>query len=339
MTTRCWLIPALSGALALCGGLWTTTIAAETDRAPVVVGTGDLTRFVRALENAGPKDAEAQLAAEYLGKASPGLAIFAPENFSDARTLLARAAATKAYHAHLRKLAPEFARAADALALAAGKFRALYPALPATEIDLVMGGLTDLGARQTSADGSLVLAIAADFFGRTPDAPVEELRPEITRKLRPPADIPAFGIRALALSAQADSDRRAGITTTPGLLEFALIEGQAEFFAEYLTGILPDKVRFAELAPLEPVYWEAFVAGASGKDFTGWAKPSRRNGLPPPGAEEVLDLARLYGYRLAAAFFASAADKSAAATSLITLRNTQEILLQTGYDPQLLRLK
>ncbi len=302
------------------------------------VETGDLLRFVRALETAGPRDAEARLASEYLGKASPGLAAFAPDRISDARTLLARAAATKAYHAHLRKLTPEFERAGTALAAAAEKFRALFPALPAAEIDIVMGGLTDWGARSTASDGSFILAIAADFFGRTPDAPLAELVPDIAQKLRPPGDLPAFGIRALALSAQADSDRGAGLTNAPGLLEFALIEGQAEFFAEHLTGRLPDAARFAELAPLEPIHWEAFVAAADGTDFTGWARTGRRTSRPPSAAD-ALDLARLYGYRLAAAFFAGAVDKSSAATSLIMLRDARAVLSQANYDPELLRLK
>lgn len=325
--------------LALCAALFSSAAAAEGPLAPITVGTGDLTRFVRALESAGPNDAEARLAAEYLGKASPGLAAFLPDRIVDARTLLARATATKAWHAHLRKLTPEFEREAGALAAAAEKLRALYPALPRTEIHLVMGGLTDAGARRVLADGSVILAIAADFFGRTPDAPVQDLVPAIVEKLRPPADLPAFGIRALALSAQAESDRRAELTTIPSLLEFALIEGQAEFFAEYLTGRLPDAARFAALARLEPLYWEAFVAAADGGDFTGWARPASRSGAAAPGAEDLLDLARLYGYRLATSYFAQARDKSAAAGALIALRDTRSILSQTDYDPALLRLK
>lgn len=297
----------------------------------------DLNHFTVALESAKQGEEVEKLQKLYLDAASPGLQLFVQDRIAGASFLLDRLNAAKKYYVHLYALNPVFVQAAKDIDKAVAAFRELYPELPATEIYFVQGGLTDRGARASG-----ILAIAVDYFGADEQAPLAELGLNFAPRLRSPADIVAFAMQSLALSAQADADaqvlsRGGAALKAPSLLEFALIEGQADFFAEHLTGRLVDAADFTRWSKLEGRYWNAFLDAASQTDITRWgqdASGSASNQIPLT-SEEQAGLARLYGYRIAKSFFANAKDKQQAARELLRLTNSVRIVAGSTYDPTL----
>lgn len=334
-------------------GVWPSLIAqADAKTAPArtpVIHSGsvsasetgvrlvDLDHFTAALESANKGEEVEKLQKLYLDAASPGLQLFVQDRISGASFLLDRLNAAKKYYVHLYALNPVFVQAAKDVDKAVAAFRELYPELPATEIYFVQGGLTDRGARAAG-----ILAIAVDYFGADEQAPLAELGLNFVPRLRSPADLVAFAVQSLALSAQADTDAQAlsqgaAALKAPSLLEFALIEGQADFFSEHLTGRLVDAADFSRWSKLEGRYWNAFLDAASQTDITRWGQDASAAGTnqTPLTSEEQAGLARLYGYRIAKSFFANAKDKKQAARELLQLTNSVRIVAGSTYDPSL----
>jgi uncharacterized protein YjaZ len=116
---------------------------------------------------------------------------------------------------------------------------------------------------------------------------------------------------------------------TPGqrtLLEQSFREGAANFVSEMIAGVhINTEAQHYGLAH-EHELWLEFKEKMSGTNYSGWLYGD------PPG-ERPADLGYFVGYRIAQAYYARSADKTAALRDIIRGLDASTVLARSGYNP------
>jgi hypothetical protein len=292
-----------------------------TDPATVTVETADAERFAALFKRIQGHPTAAQLQADYLDKGSPGIAVFTPERIVDAGHLAQAVAAHPDRYLHAIEVCLPAAKAATAdLRAIYAAYRRLLPDVVLPAVYVVFGAGNSGG---TAVPGAQVIGLESACEGV---ARSEDLRPDLralfghetVHTLQPPAP---------------ESQRH-------DMLAWALREGGADFIAGLVTGD-PD-ARDAWGTPQEKVLWHQFEADratllahwpADGRpDDEGRAAALRwfrNHGSPPRGWPS--EAGYWIGKRIAAAYYARAADKRKALREIIAMADPERLLAESGY--------
>jgi hypothetical protein len=297
-------------ALCLCGFTTTTT---DPNKAEVV--TTDVAHFWQAFDDAvkvPPPQRVEIYRKEYFDRASHGLKDFAPYRHVTPESLAAYVDKHRAEYTKLRPYINQVVDQKPVIQAAFRKLASLYPGikLPA-HVYFVVG--QQHGAGMNSTNG---IILAADVFATPPDTPYDYAKTT-------PAFVPFGAVHETIHFNQAyqpDDDST--------LLQYVIQEGTADFITSLVlqqpdVRQMTDRWKYG--CPREQVLYARFLKEKDGTETRPWLYDHH----PAPGWPP--DMGYWLGYRIAQTYYHNAADKHAALTALLQVRDFQKLLDESGY--------
>lgn len=298
----------LTAALLMIGSACGAHSAAE--KTPKVV-TSDVDRFVSAFANWNPADTACRSLEPYLKAASPGLKAYRDKfDMSPADLCTAVRHDPKRYAALQAKL-PAIDSAQLAISAAYGKFTALIPGATLPSEYFVVGD--EIAGGTTTGGRTPIVLIGAELLGSTKGLPVMTIHELVhTQQHYPTLKVITGGPTFIRGTVLAQS----------------LKEGSADFLAELVTGDVaaPNRDEYGDAHERE--IWHEFVNDMHSKDYSRWIY----NGRYPALGDRPSDLGYYVGYRITKAYYDRAADKSAAIHEILSIRDFDQFLHDSGYS-------
>jgi len=303
----------------------TATTSGETDPARAVFVTSDIENFWRAYDAGGSSGTTTPFQTEYLDRASLGLRAFIRSRNLTAASLASMVRTYPRYFADIRPSTLRLATDQTVLGRIRDNYRKIanmYPAAVFPPVTFLIGRFSTGGT--TSLGGMLV---GLEFYAITPTTPLEELGQFQRDNVRPLDSLPVIVAHEHTHILQG---RAAGIAAkvSKTLLDQSLIEGGADFVAYLVTGQNINARLQAYGIPREAALWAEFKEAMHGSDISRWLYNQGSATADRPG-----DLGYFIGYRIAESFYKRTPDKRLALRTIIELSNSDQFVLQSGYDP------
>ncbi|HEV2146335.1 MAG TPA: DUF2268 domain-containing putative Zn-dependent protease [Longimicrobiaceae bacterium] len=264
--------------------------------------TDDIPRFWAVFDRATPETLPELLQREYLDPGTAGLQDFIPHRIRSAAELAEAIVRRRERYEEIREASLSVRSSERAIRAPFYALEYLYPAAVFPDIYFVIGRLSAGGT--ASGRGLLV---GTEMFR---DA--EGLRSIVSHEL--------------IHFQQKASGQYAAAEAAPTLLAVAVLEGSADFIAELISGVRGNAQAQAYGRVHECEIWRDFQQQMHGKDLGGWFYGD------PPG-ERPADLGYFVGYRIVEAYYIHAADKRRALYDILTIRNFDDLLSRSGYQP------
>lgn len=291
---------------------------AGEDPAAARIVTEDVTRFWHAWDLAGQastkEEREAIFQREYLDAGSPGLRAFTELRIDNAAKLVAEIDKHPAYYAHLRARSQQVGRHEPAIRAALVRMAQLYPDAAFPDVYFLIGRMNSAG---TLADAGLLVGL--DMFGLDADAPRDELGDWHRAVLKSMDGLPHIVAHELVHFQQ-----RFAMAGQPTLLQASLGEGIADLVAELASGAHINGHVHEWADPRFDALATEFRAAMHGTDYAGWLYDTS------PGEGRPADLGYWMGYRIARAYYDRASDKQAAVREMLTIRDFEAFLEESG---------
>ncbi len=166
--------------------------------------------------------------------------------------------------------------------------------------------------------------IGAEFY--TPDAetPTDELTPYLRQVRGGPARLPSIVAHELVHQQQQYRNQNT-------LLADAIAEGSADFLAELATGnVATGGTTYAFGQANERTVWLRFKQDMDGSTRQNWLY----NGFSGNPYSFPPDMGYFVGYKICAAYYNRASDKTAALRTMLTTSDVKAFLTQSGYGDQ-----
>lgn len=235
------------------------------------------------------------------------------QDASFARAILQRPRYYQSIQATTQAIAAEKPR----IIAAFRRFQQLYPAVQFQHIYFVIGGWVSGG---TVSEAGLL--IGADQIANGPGVDTSELTLVQRNRCEPVTTLPSLMVHELVHRNQGPQDGT--------LLSYALNEGMADFVAELVTGHNPNQRLHPYGNAHEQELWLAFKQEMGGRDPHNWIANGRQE-----TPEKPCDLGYYIGYRIVQAYYNKQADKQQALRYMLTLRDPQAFLRESGYETTL----
>ena len=345
-------------------------LAAQSPIDSVQIVTRDIPNFWRAYDIGAGKDSGMRVRifeTVYLQPGSPGLRDWIRVRLMNRDTVRARMAAAGWPKARLDSLPPDSLKkvtapfyersAAEELLRALGKYPRYYAAVRATTLSVdtntrvtqgIRRGLTRLAALYpearfpniyfligTLSTGGTVaqsgMLMGTEQSASDPTTPLDEL-PDWAQRNMPTHTFEQL-VGLVVHEAVHTQQKPAAAGQQDNLLRHAMGEGIADFLAELAVGPwIANAPRQIYGRAHEHDVWVDFQDEMQGGDST--IRTWMYNGMVPAGQNHgAVDIGYWVGYRIAAAYYARAADKRAAVRELLELRDPVAILRASGYAP------
>ena len=282
--------------------------------------TDDLERFWAAWDAAeGAEDAAARAAvfqARYLDPGSPGLDAFTRLRIGDGARLVTAIDRHPRYYASLRPRTPELAAQLPDIRETLRRMKALVPDAVFPDVYFLMGRMNSGGTLDATG-----LLIGVEMFGRGDGTPLDELGDWHRAVVGELDNLPV-----IVAHEWVHFQQRSDTGAQPTLLQAAIGEGVADFIAELGAGRHFNEHVHAWAEPRDAALWAEFKARMHGTDYAGWlydAAEGSTDGRPA-------DLGYWMGYRIARAYYARAADKSAAIGGMLRIEDFDAFLEASG---------
>lgn len=278
--------------------------------------TTDIDHFWRAYAaaNQDTTQAQTQFRQAYFASGSTGLQDYyqlkIKQDATFTRAILRRPRYYQSIQATTRAIASEKPR----IVAAFRRFQQLYPAVQFQHIYFVIGGWVSGG---TVSEAGLL--IGADQIANGPGVDTSELTLVQRNRCDVVTNLPALMVHELVHRNQGPQDGT--------LLSYALNEGMADFVAELVTGHNPNQRLHPYGKAHEQALWQAFKLEMRGRDSHNWLANGRQETPDKP-----CDLGYYVGYRIVQAYYSQQADKQQALQHLLTLRDPQAFLRESGYE-------
>lgn len=284
----------------------------------------DARRFARLFVDSGGQPSASALQSGYLSGAGRGVEIFTPGRIEDAENLSRAVAQEPARYAHAIKTCLPLVEdlTAEMRSIYLG-FRGLMPSRPLPAVHVVFGAGNSGG---TAAHDAQVLGLEV-LCG--PETTAEQFRATM-REMFAHETVHSWQGEP-STTAQADP-----------LLYYALLEGVPDLIASLVTGSIPTPARDKWARPQEAKLWAQFQTDRetvkAGLRGDGGLSPEARAARDrwfanyrkaPPGWPH--EAGYWVGMRIAEAYLARAADKSAALDVLLKAEDPAAILAASGY--------
>lgn len=278
--------------------------------------SADLAHFWAALDAAAEAGVNLQssLQTGYLDVGSPGLQAFNTMRIGGAEQLAATIRRRPGYYAALREPSGKLESYRPQMLRSFAQLQSLYPPAVFPDVYFVIGSMTSAGTLTES-----MLLIGVDMHGRNPQAPLDELGDWERAVIKGIDEIPYIVAHELVHFQQRypTDDQR--------LLAHAIKEGAADFIAELIAGRHINGHLHVYGNPRERVLWQEFVAEMHTAQYSNWLyQGAAAKGRPA-------DLGYYVGYRICAAYYASAADKQQAVSDILNIDDFDRFLSDSGY--------
>ena len=262
--------------------------------------------------------AEAIFRRDYFDKGSPGLRDYAQLKMNSYADFTHRILRRPLYYNSIKKTTLAIASQKPRVVAAFRHFQELYPTVRFQNAYFVVGGWVSGG---TATDEGLL--IGADQAANGPGVNTAELSLLQRNRCARVADMPSLLVHELVHNNQGPQDNT--------LLSYALNEGMADFVAELVTGTLGNNARLHPYGNAhERELWVAFKQEMTGTNSSNWIANGQQETPDTP-----CDLGYYVGYRIVQAYYNQAADKKAALAHILTLRDPQAFLAESGYEATL----
>lgn len=283
----------------------------DPDKARIV--TSDIDRFWAIYDRAAKAaDPAALYDVEYLEAGSPGLHGFIRSRIGSGANLHL---VTQRYARYYKAIRPNTLHVKDMegeIRASLHKFKALYDDATFPDIYFLIGAMSSGGT--ASSDG---LLMGTEIFSRGEGVPVDELTPWLRNGTKPAALIPNITLHELMHFQQQVPENT--------LLAGALKEGVADFLAQMVTQGNFNEITYAYGYANEAALKQAFAEDMKTNERKRWFGGGSMEGGRPA------DLGYFMGFRIAQAYYNKAADKKEAIRTLLTYRDPEGILRESGY--------
>jgi hypothetical protein len=257
---------------------------------------------------------------EYFDKGTPGLRDYSQLKMNSYADFTHRILARPQFYNSIKKTTLAIADEKPRIVAAFRRFQELYPAVRFQNAYFVVGGWVSGGT--ATSEG---LLLGADQTANGPGVNTSELSPLQRKRCAPVTDMPTLLVHELVHNNQGPQNGT--------LLSYALNEGMADFVAELVTGSLGNNARLHPYGNAhEHALWAAFKQEMNGSNSDNWIANGRQETPDKP-----CDLGYYVGYRIVQAYYQQAADKQAALVHILTLRDPQAFLAESGYEAALAR--
>lgn len=257
---------------------------------------------------------------EYFDKGTPGLRDYAQLKMKSYADFTHRILARPQYYNSIKQTTLAIADEKPRIVAAFRRFQELYPAVRFQHAYFVVGGWVSGGT--ATSEG---LLLGADQTANGPGVNTSELSLLQRNRCAPVTDMPTLLVHELVHNNQGPQNGT--------LLSYALNEGMADFVAELVTGSLGNNARLHPYGDAhERELWAAFKQEMNGKNSDNWIANGRQETPDRP-----CDLGYYVGYRIVQAYYQQASDKRAALAHILTLRDPQAFLAESGYEAALAR--
>ncbi len=279
---------------------------------PGAVVTTDVRNFVAALDRWTPADSACLAFDGYLRAGSPGLKAYRDKMGMGPTELCSAIRHDPARYSALRAKVAGIDSAQRDIRAAFVKFAELSPGAKLPTVYFVVGdGMS--GGTTTGGRNPIVL-VGAELLGSLNGLPVLTVHEFVhTQQHYPLLKIFDAGPRFLHGT----------------LLAQSVKEGSADFLAELATTQVAAVSRDAYGDAHEEEIWHDFERDMHGKDYSrwiynGWNKKALGN--------RPSDLAYYVGYRITKAYYDRSVDKKAAIREILSIRDFDEFLRESGYN-------
>jgi hypothetical protein len=277
-------------------------------QAPATVSTADVHRFVEALHRLLPSDSTCAPLDEYFRAASPGLLAYRSKFGVGRPELCAAVRRSPERYAAIEPKLPALDSASERIDTLFARFKLLVPDAKVRPVYFVVGN--GISGGTTTHGLHPVMLIGVESMGRPQGIP-GTVAHEFVHTLQ---DYPWIGML------------QAGPAFIRGtLLRNCIMEGSASFLADVVTGS-HSRNEWAEAHEAE--LWAEFRRDLHGKDYRRWLY----NGRATKPGERPGDLGYWMGYRIVEAYYDRAADKSRAIHEILTIRDFDKFLRESGYQ-------
>ncbi len=286
----------------------------SAESAPIV--TEDVTRFWTAYDQlaraATYQDSLRALFEHYYLPGSPGLHDFIRSRIGSVIDLMDVIKEQRGYVASMRESTLRVREFEPQIRSMLRRWSDLLPDAQFPEIYFLIGRMSSGGTTSPSR-----ILIGTEMYGRTPEAPMSELRPWLQQVLRPIEDVPSIVAHELIHTQQHyRRDSR--------LLAQVLTEGIADFLGEMLSGGNINAHVYEWADPRAPELWADFQKVMLGTERAGWLYSNRGEGEPN-------DLGYWMGYQIAKAYYQRAEDKQQAIRDMLSIQDAEAFLETSGY--------
>lgn len=282
--------------------------------------TSDIPRFWRAYDHATLKDAGEVLQREYVDAGTDGVKDFIQGRIVSGAALAGLVAQRARYYAAIRANTLSIANdraIQDSIRASFRRLKALYPAAVFPTVYFVIGRMNSGGT--SSSHG---LLIGAEMNARDETTPIDELdswSKAVTGRL---ANLPHIVAHELIHFQQAP---KSGEQT---LLVQSMREGAPDFLAELISGKHINELAQQYGDAHEAALWDEFRSAMDGTKVDRWLYQGDRS------TDRPADLGYWMGYKICAAYYANAADRTAALAAIIRMSDPKAILAESGYQPK-----
>jgi Predicted Zn-dependent protease (DUF2268) len=287
--------------------------------------TDDLVRFWQAFDQAQAASNPVSIyQQEYLEPGSIGLQDFSQINEFDASSLAKVVGSYPNFFAAIRNNTLALTRDDRIQSQIKAHFenlKRLYPPAQFQDVYFVIGTLNSGGT--VSLNG---LLIGTEINSRDASTPIAELSPWLqanTGSLENLARLvvheAVHTLQHLTGTSLAEEGR--------SLLWKAIMEGGADFVTTLATGQEPPSPFFKYGLEHEHDLWQEFSSMMDGTDISEWIYNGDRSTTRPA------DLGYFIGYRILEAYYNQAPDKQTAISEILTIRDPNKILQDSGYNP------
>ena len=301
-------------------GAWKVPPSPYPDSARIV--TEDITRFWAALDASTPDSLASVLQRDYFDPATPGLQDFLGIKIGSVERMARAVNAHPRFYASIRPSTLRIADAEPEIRAAFRRMEALYPDATFPDVYFVVGAMSAGGTASQRG-----LLIGAEFSGRTPDMPLDELGPWYRAVISPVEEAPLIVAHEL-IHYQQDF----GVSEQT-LLVGALREGSADYLGEMISGGNIDAHIHAWADPQEEAVWCAFQAEMDGDDTSDWIANGASENCP--AGLDYGDLGYYVGYKIAEAYHerarAAGRDDSDVVRAILHLDDARAFLAESGY--------
>jgi hypothetical protein len=278
--------------------------------------TTDIDHFWRAYTAVYHDTAQAQdqFRQAYFAKGSVGLQDYYRLKIKQDATFTRAILKRPQYYQSIQSTTLAIAAEKPRIVAAFRRFQQLYPAVHYQHIYFVIGGWAAGG---TVSEAGLL--IGADQMANGPGVNTSELTLLQRNRCEAVTNMPSIMVHELVHSNQGPQDGT--------LLSYAINEGMADFVAELVTGHNPNQRLQAYGNAHEQELWQAFKQEMFGRDSHNWLANGRQETPDKP-----CDLGYYVGYRIVQAYYNQQVDKQQALQHILTLRDPQAFLGESGYD-------
>ena len=315
---RCSLLLRLGGVLLL-GTVHCTSMRPPERVKTIPLVTTDVDHFWAAYPAALRDTAHAAriFQAQYLDPGSPGLRDYFTRKYQgDARRFARHILRRPRYYASAQQTMRSVAKQKPRIVAAFRRLQHLYPPVRFNPIYLLVGGFAGSTAQPAG------LLIEVDGFNG-PGVDMAELSLVQRNRSSAVTLLPALLTHEMIHNTQQPMDGT--------LLSGVIREGMADFVAELVTGHPGTNARLHVYGNAhERELWQAFRPVMLGKSPDHWLVNSHEETPDKP-----CDLGYYVGYKICQAYYDQATDKRQAVATMLTTKDFQAFLAQSGYEQKM----